>query len=386
MTPIAYIAVHGGAGVHAPKHEKEIKHALRKACTLALSGTTQTETSNSPQDGDSENTHMSLTMVEYAIKVLEDDEHFNAGFGSNLTINGTVECDAAIMDGKGAFGSVGAVSGCQNAIRVARAVLDHSRVPDKLGRVPPLTLVSSGAYNFAAGQLETIPPEALITFKTYERWKKWKTRLDSSEDSLTLIDPASQLDTTSEELWAIQDTVGAVAWHGSDGLAAGVSSGGLLLKYPGRVGEAAIFGAGCWASQYESGLDGMACSVSGTGEHIIRTNLARRLGEALRISAQSDEGEDPHDILNRILIDDFGNTCRELGENSPSAGLILLTAEDNCSGDAKVRLWCAFTTPSMAVAYFSTKDAIPKAVIFRRPDNNGVPSNKPQIFITSLSL
>lgn len=94
MAPTAYIAVHGGAGVHALKHEKEIKRALRKyvsffsklkqgvtildrACTYALSAaTTQTETS----DADLENIHLSLTMVEYAIKVLEDDEHFNAGY------------------------------------------------------------------------------------------------------------------------------------------------------------------------------------------------------------------------------------------------------------------------------------------------------------------
>lgn len=305
------------------------------------------------------------------------------GRGSNLTIDGTVECDAAIMDGKGAFGSVGAVSGCKNAIALARAVLDYSRVPDRLGRVPPLTLVSSGAYKFAADRVETIPAEALITPKTYEHWKKWKTRLDSSDGSSTWV---NQLDTTDDErLEGIQDTVGAVAWHGSDGLAAGVSSGGLLLKYPGRVGEAAIFGAGCWASRFEQGLDGMACSISGTGEHIIRTNLAQRLGEALRVAAHSDEGEDPHDILNRILVDDFGDTCRKLRENNPSAGVILLTAEESGSGDAKVRLWCAFTTPSMAVACTSTKDVIPKAVIFRRPDNN-VASDRSQIFIASLLL
>jgi len=263
--------------------------------------------------------------------------------------------------------------------------LDYSRVPDRLGRVPPLTLVSSGAYNFAADRVETIPAEALITPKTYEHWKKWKNRLDSSSDtnSSTWI---NQHDTADERLDDIQDTVGAVAWHGSDGLAAGVSSGGLLLKYPGRVGEAAIFGAGCWASRYEQGLDGMACSISGTGEHIIRTNLAQRLGETLRVAAQSDEGEDPHDILNRILVGEFGDSCRKLRENNPSAGVILLTAEESGSGDAKVRLWCAFTTPSMAVACTSTKDVIPKAVIFRRPDNKNVASDRSQIFITSLLL
>ena len=51
-------------------------------------------------------------MIQTAIQHLEDDEHLNAGYGSNLTLEGTVECDAAIMHGTtGLFGSVGAVSG-----------------------------------------------------------------------------------------------------------------------------------------------------------------------------------------------------------------------------------------------------------------------------------
>lgn len=50
-------------------------------------------------------------MVQTAIQHLEDDEHLNAGYGSNLTLEGTVECDAALMHGTGLFGSVGAVSG-----------------------------------------------------------------------------------------------------------------------------------------------------------------------------------------------------------------------------------------------------------------------------------
>lgn len=82
------------------------------------------------------------------------------------------------------------------------------------------TLVSSGAYNFAVDRVETIPAEVLITPKTYEQWKKWKNRLDSSDDSSTWI---NQRDTAYERLEDIQDTVGAVAWHGLDGLAAGVS-------------------------------------------------------------------------------------------------------------------------------------------------------------------
>lgn len=83
------------------------------------------------------------------------------------------------------------------------------------------TLVSSGASNFSADhRVETIPADALITPKTYDHWKKWKNRLDSSDDSSTWI---NQLDNPDERLQDIQDTVGAVAWHRSDGLAAGVS-------------------------------------------------------------------------------------------------------------------------------------------------------------------
>ena len=47
--------------------------------------------------------------VEVAIKVLEDKEITNAGYGSNLAMDGTVECDATIVDHLGRSGAVGAV-------------------------------------------------------------------------------------------------------------------------------------------------------------------------------------------------------------------------------------------------------------------------------------
>lgn len=51
-----------------------------------------------------------LDAVEAAIKVLEDKEITNAGFGSNLSIEGIVECDATIVDHLGRSGACGATA------------------------------------------------------------------------------------------------------------------------------------------------------------------------------------------------------------------------------------------------------------------------------------
>ena len=100
------------------------------------------------------------------------------------------------------------------------------------------------------------------------------------------------------------DTVGCVVVDAHGSVAAGVSSGGIALKSEGRVGEAAVFGAGCWAQDasadnhgggggrgsgtgagsqpHESGLPAVAVSVTGVGEHIMRHLLGREC--ALRLA------------------------------------------------------------------------------------------------------
>lgn len=92
-----FVAVHVGAGFHAPSNEKALRSAMKRAC-LAASLVLRKGSGGC------------LDAVSAAIQVLEDDPVTNAGRGSNLTEDGRVECDASIMDGDtGAFGAVGAV-------------------------------------------------------------------------------------------------------------------------------------------------------------------------------------------------------------------------------------------------------------------------------------
>ena len=139
--------------------------------------------------------------VELAIKVLEDKEITNAGFGSNLAIDGKVECDATVVDHFGRAGAVGAIArmssfGCldvvemnpvsseltrveiRNPIHVARLILEHSLKPLALRRVPPNLLVGQGATEFAYQQgIPVLPHDDLVSPAARERWLRWKQDL-----------------------------------------------------------------------------------------------------------------------------------------------------------------------------------------------------------------
>ena len=142
--------------------------------------------------------------VEMAIRVLEDRELTNSGFGSNLAMDGTVECDATIVDHLGQSGAVGAAGreyrhlcsspdglrsnmnvGVLNPIHLARLILDNSLKPLSLHRVPPNLLVAEGATDFAFEHgMPILPHDALISHAARDRWRKWRHELHKVEDDL----------------------------------------------------------------------------------------------------------------------------------------------------------------------------------------------------------
>lgn len=186
----------------------------------------------------------------------------------------------------------------KNPIQVARKVLNHSCVPLPLKRVPPILLVNHGATDFAFGQgIPILPPDYLVSPVAREKWFKWqgdlkkaeerqvkkprKSRRSSTPISPTPISPISRTSISSD---IINDTVGVIAVDSYGNIACAASSGGISMKFPGRVGPAALIGVSCAVCPVHPGDVDQTCTAtvtSGTGEHLATTMAARTSAERL---------------------------------------------------------------------------------------------------------
>ena len=272
--------MHGGAGGEAAEEREPRRAGLARAAeagwrVLADAGG-------------------ALEAVVAAVVVLEDDPHFNAGLGSVLTVEGTLEMDASVMAGETlAAGAVGAVSCVANPVRLAHAVLAEGREVLLVGEAAAARAERYG--------LPRCPPEALVTDEARRRWRERRP--------------------------AAGGTVGAVARDHAGHVAAATSTGGVAGKRSGRVGDSAVIGAGTYADDRLG-----AGSATGPGEAIIRVCLVR---SALELTGR---GLDPAWVAQQALAE----LQQRLGA---AAGLILV--------DAAGRVGIAHTTEAMAAAWRS---------------------------------
>lgn len=255
--PLYIIAAHGGAGYHQPASDSSLKRSLRAAISSALptfSGATARSgiISSDGSSSESSSSWSALDATTAVIAALEDHPDFNAGYGSNLTFDGRVECDASLMlstteerslpplpsssssspSFSYSFGSVGAVRGVRNPVLIARGVLEE-RIRERergpgmgMRRVPPLMLVGEGAVQFARerGVLVVDAPdsEELVAPRAREEWRMWRDRCsrwkdddDGFESRGLLQGEEKELgDAELEPLRVRQDTVGAVVLVG----------------------------------------------------------------------------------------------------------------------------------------------------------------------------
>lgn len=282
------LAVHGGAGQLTPGQPGE--QGMRKAMATCLeNGRALLEQGGS-----------ALDVVEAVVRRLEGHALFNAGRGSVLTSAGTVEMDAAIMDGRNrAAGAVAGVRRLAHPVTAARLVMERSR---------HVLLASDEAEAFARSHgAEEVDPADLVTEQRREQLERARQRervtLDHDESSSG-------------------GTVGAVARDASGHLAAATSTGGMTNKLPGRVSDSALIGAGTWA-------DDATCAVSATGhgEAFIRAALAHEVDAQMRLAGRSLE-EAAEQALARVA---------KLG--SPGGGLVALTGDGHAA--------MPFQTPGM---------------------------------------
>lgn len=321
-----FIGVHLGAGDHAESLVKEYQKLSNKACKKAF---LMLESGASAVNACTE-----------AIMILEDSPLTNAGFGSNCTWEGDVECDASLMDGHSLQqGAVGAVTGVKNPVCLARNICMERSERLSMGLIPPSMLVGDSARAHAAKVgVELVPPEALITAEQQKRYNKYKRRVT--------IAPEDQMEDSGAE-WepARLDTVGAVCVDAQGHVAAACSSGGIMLKTKGRVGQAGIPGFGCWAQDARGDVDAVAVSSSGCGEQLIRTFLVRETATMLEESICAVRG------LKDALKLKYLESPLSLKEEEKLAGLIVL--KYNPMKDVGEFIW-GHTTKTMCVGLMST--------------------------------
>ena len=196
-----------------------------------------------------------------AVRLMEASGAFNAGAGAGLTVDGLVEVDAAVMRGRDAsIGAVAAVPGIANPVEIAELVRTNS--PNCL-LAGPGVISFANEHNLALVRCEPAP----------EKLEKYRRMIANDNDDRPLsAEDLTRFGGTHDE----GDTVGAMALDRNGEMACAVSTGGLWLKVPGRVGDTPLPGPGFWIE------DGVGAAIAtGTGEFIIRGMMSAKAVEAM---------------------------------------------------------------------------------------------------------
>jgi len=278
QSPKFGIVIHGGAGTilksnMTPEREAEYTAKLNEVLNAGYKILNNGGTA--------------LDAVNAAINIMEDSPLFNAGKGAVLTEKGVAELDASIMDGKNLMaGAVAGVRHIKNPINLARLVMEKS---------PHVMMVGEGAEEF--GKENNIEMVDNSYFITKERWESYQKMLKREEERKK-----------AEK----HGTCGAVALDKNGNLAAGTSTGGMMMKKFGRVGDSPIIGAGTYANN-----NTCAVSATGYGEYFIRLGVAKDISALMEYKNYSLK-----DAANEVIMN-------KLGKLGGDGGIIAI--DKNCN-------------------------------------------------------
>ncbi len=297
------LIVHGGCGIWLDYAEEEAIAGCREAVVagrqvLAAGGT-------------------ALAGAIAACTALENNPLYNAGTGSVLNYDGNAQMDASLMEGHTLrFGGVGAIERVKNPVLVAQQVIeqtDHN------------LLVGPGATEFA--RKVGFPDYDPRTNQRIAEHQMLKAKVPKGELKTSRFSTGHPEHAHS----STTGTVGAVALDSYGNLAAVTTTGGILLKLPGRVGDTALPGGGTYATDYG------AASSTGTGEYVMRILGTRQVCDLIAAGHSA-----------QVAID---KTLMEINTRfSAQTGLIGIDREGNVG--------LAHLTPEMPHAFFSGSDEI----------------------------
>jgi isoaspartyl peptidase/L-asparaginase-like protein (Ntn-hydrolase superfamily) len=250
-----------------------------------------------------------LDAVEAAARIVEaDPRDVSVGRGGWPNILGTVEVDASIMDGRTRrAGAVGAVHGYLYPISIARAVME---------RLPHVMLVGEGAMRFA----EEIGAERarLLTARTRGLWVDFLRQVGETPSSIRRRAKLAPVVMKTVRLER-KGTVNFIAIDRAGHMASAVSTSGWGYKYPGRIGDSPIVGAGSYCDERYGG----AC-CTGFGE------LAMRLLTAKTAVDRLASGVSPDEVARAAIHDSSELDARRLRSSTegPAAMNVVVLARD----------------------------------------------------------
>ncbi|XP_017050919.1 probable isoaspartyl peptidase/L-asparaginase CG7860 [Drosophila ficusphila] len=279
--PRPVLLIHGGAGDISDSRVAGkfagIKQALRSAWHKL-----------NPEDG---SPGSALDAVEEAVRSMELDENFNAGYGSCLNTSGEVEMEASLMEGRhlGA-GCVTLLRDVMHPITAARQLMEKQR---------HTFIGGAAAQELAlAGGQRLLPPGALITEGARFTLKEFQDQVAQGKDPFFARTELAEDKVKEPKTDPSGETVGAVAIDAEGHIVVATSTGGITGKWPGRIGDTPILGSGTYADDFRGGV-----STTGHGETIMRYNLAQRIlaaMEHLGLSAQAAADKECKEMTRRL--------------------------------------------------------------------------------------
>jgi beta-aspartyl-peptidase (threonine type) len=221
-------------------------------------------------------------VAERIARDVEDDpnEH-TVGYGGKPNIMGEVELDASFMDGDTLkAGAVAALSGFAHPISVARAVMQ---------RLPHVMLAGAGAARFAdeigAERRDNLSPEARQMW--LDQLERMGIREQIFQNSRSMPDVRTLFEARVKDVIGAvnqaltvkegHDTMNVIVRDAQGSVCSAVTTSGIAWKYPGRVGDSPVIGAGNYADSRHG-----AAACMGLGEITIRLAIAARAVSLMR--------------------------------------------------------------------------------------------------------